>query len=128
MAKTYPFMIERGSTKVFTINYTNASGSAIDLTNYNARMMLRDAPNSNTIALALYSSGSTANKSKLELTPTSGSIEIYISAADTDLLNKDIYFYDLELYTSLDPYQKDDPEYVERLLEGTIITKYNITK
>lgn len=128
MSKVYPFQIERGSTKVITLNYTDSNGTVIDLTNYSARMALRETPTSNTVALELHSTGSTGNNSGLAITGPSGSIEIYISAADTNALNKDVYFYDLEIYTAADPYSKGDPEYVERLMEGTIITKYNITQ
>jgi len=128
VSKQYNFQIERGSTKVVTVNYTDANQDAIDLTGYAARLYLRTKPEALTPTLELNSSGSTANYSCLNLTPVSGAIQIYISAADTDLLTNSVYFYDLEIYTAGDPYSKTDPEYVERLLEGTVVTKYNITK
>jgi len=128
VSKQYNFQIERGSTKVVTVNYTDANNDVKDLTNYAARLHLRTKPSASTPVLELNSSGSTVNKSCLYLTPVSGSIQIYISAGDTDLLTESVYFYDLEIYTSQDPFSKADPEYVERLIEGTIITRYNITK
>jgi hypothetical protein len=126
--QNYNFVINRGSTKVITVEYTDATGSIKDLTGYSARMQLRPEPNSSTISLSLSSTGSTANKSTITITTTSGSMDLYISAADTTNLTKDLYFYDLEIFTAQDPYTKTDPEYVVRLLEGTITTKYNVTR
>lgn len=124
---TYNFTIKRGSTKVFTAQYLDATGSIKNITGYNARMQIREEPTSG-ITLALSSTGSTANYSTLTVTPTSGSVQVYLSAADTNNLSADGYFYDLELYTSNDPYSKSDPEYVIRLLEGFITTTYNVTR
>ncbi len=126
--QNYNFIINRGSTKVITVEYTDATGSIKNLTGYNARMQLRTDPGSAATSLSLHSSGSTANKSSIAITGTSGSLSVYISAADTNNLVKDMYFYDLEIFTSSDPYTKTDPEYVVRLLEGTITTKYNVTR
>lgn len=126
--QNYNFTINRGSTKVITVEYTDATGSIKNITGYSARMQLRPEPNSSTVSLSLHSSGSNANKSGIALTGSSGSLDVYISAKDTNNLTKDLYFYDLEIFTSADPYSKTDPEYVIRLLEGTITTKYNVTR
>lgn len=125
--QTYNFVIKRGATKVFTVEYTNASGSVIPITNYNARMQLREEPEMAPI-LQLSSTGSTANRSTLTVTEPSGSVRVYISAADTNALSADSYVYDLELYTGTDPYSQSDPEYVIRLLQGMITTTYNVTR
>lgn len=125
--QTYNFVIKRGATKVFTVEYTNASGSVIPITNYNARMQMREEPEIAPI-LQLSSTGSTANRSTLTVTAPSGSVRVYISAADTNALTADSYVYDLELYTSADPYSQSDPEYVIRLLQGMITTTYNVTR
>lgn len=125
--QSYNFVVKRGATKVFTVEYTNASGSIIPITNYNARMQLREEPDSG-IVLQLNSTGSTANRSTLTVTAPSGSVRVYISAADTNTLIADSYVYDLELYTSGDPYSQSDPEYVIRLLQGMITTTYNVTR
>lgn len=125
--QSYNFTIKRGSTKVFTAEYVDPTGSIKDITGYEARMFIRSDVNS-SVALQLHSTGSTANKSSLTVTPTSGSVRVYISAADTDILTQDAYMYDLELYTSNDPYSQTDPEYVVRLLDGLITTRYNITR
>jgi hypothetical protein len=125
--QSYNFVIKRGATKVFTVEYTDATGSIIPITNYNARMQLREEPESAGV-LQLSSTGSTANKSALTVTAPSGSIRVYISAADTNNLTADSYVYDLELYTNSDPYSQTDPEYVIRLLQGMITTTYNVTR
>ena len=123
----YNFTVKRGATKVFTVEYTNSSGSIISLAGYSASMQLRTDIDS-TPSLSLSSTGSNVNFSKLTVTPTSGSIRVYISAADTNLLTSDSYFYDLEIYTAGDPYSQSDPDYVIRLLEGLVTTTYNITR
>ncbi len=123
----YNFVVKRGATKVFTVEYTNSSGSIIPLNNYSASMQFRTDIDS-APSLTLSSTGSNTNNSKLTITPSSGSIRVYISAADTNLLTDDSYFYDLELYTAADPYSQSDPQYVIRLLEGLVTTTYNITR
>ena len=125
--QSYNFVIKIGATKVFTVEYTDASGSVIPITNYNARMQLREEPESPAV-LQLNSTGSSANYSTLTVTEPSGSVRVYISAADTNTLTADSYVYDLELYTSSDPYSQSDPEYVIRLLQGMITTTYNVTR
>lgn len=125
--QSYNFVIKRGATKVFTVEYTDASGSVIPITNYNARMQLREDSDSAGV-LQLSSTGSTPNRSTLTVTEPSGSVRVYISAADTNALTADAYVYDLELYTSADPYLQSDPEYVIRLLQGMITTTYNVTR
>lgn len=126
--QTYNFNIERGSTKIINVEYTDATGSIKNLTGYNARMQFRTDPGSNNVELSLSSTTTTANKSSISITPISGSLNIYISAADTSNLTKDLYFYDLEIYTTSDPFNKSDLEYVVRLLQGTVISTYNITR
>jgi hypothetical protein len=125
--QSYNFVIKRGATKVFTVEYTDSTGSIIPITNYNARMQLREEPDSSNV-LNLNSTGSTANRSTLTVTEPSGSVRVYISAADTNNLTADSYVYDLELYTNADPYSQSDPEYVIRLLQGMITTTYNVTR
>jgi len=125
--QSYNFVIKRGATKVFTVEYTDSTDNIIPITNYNARMQLREEPDSSNV-LNLNSTGSTANRSTLTVTEPSGSVRVYISAADTNNLTADSYVYDLELYTNADPYSQSDPEYVIRLLQGMITTTYNVTR
>jgi len=124
----YNFTIKRGATKSLSINYLNKDGDIIPLTGYDARMQLRTEPDSPTVSLSLESEQFTANRSTIQLTRESGSMILYISAADTDALLNDSYFYDIELYTTADPFLKDDSEYVVRLVEGIIVMQYNVTR
>jgi len=128
LSKVYNFNLEQGSTTVVNVTYTDSAGDVIPLTNYNSRMFIKQSPTTEVVDLELHSTGSTANKSCLSQTEASGSIQIYISAADSATLTRGAYFYDLEIYTAADPYTKSDPEFVKRLLQGTIKTLYNITK
>lgn len=126
--ETYNFVVKVGATTVFTVEYVDSSGAVKDLTNYSARMHIREEIGSDTITLALNSTIPTANKSVLDITPLEGKIEVYISATDTMSFTGEIYFYDLEIFTATDPYSKSDSEYVERLLEGTFVTTENVTR
>lgn len=120
----YNFNIKRGATKVFTVRVDE---DIVDIGDYNARMFLRSTVDAEP-ALELYSIGATENNSSLTILPESGSVRVYISAADTDLLLNDVYLYDMELYTDIDPYGQHDPEYVIRVVEGYITVSYNIIR
>ena len=55
-AGRYNFKIEQGSTVDFTLNYTDNAGTAIDLTDYEARMDIRPAAGSTILHATLSSS------------------------------------------------------------------------
>lgn len=123
-AGKYSFVIEQGATTNFQINWTNESGSAIDLTGYHARMQLRTSyDNSPLISLSssLKSDGTGINLSGSNgVTPLeSGSIGIYISAYSSSLLEFGEALYDLELVKGNE---------VTRLLEGRVKLSKNVTK
>lgn len=124
-AGRYSFTIEQGATLNLQINWTDGSGSAIDLTGYQARMQVRPTVESSTVYLNLSSSlaadgtGINLSGSSGETPLSSGSLAIYVSAYSSSLLNFDTAVYDLELV-------KDD--YVTRLLEGQVRLSKNITR
>jgi hypothetical protein len=124
-AGRYSFVIEQGATTNFQINWTDASGSAIDLTGYHARMQIRPGVESDTVYLSLSSSlesdGTGINLSGSNfVTPLqSGSMAIYISADVTEDLNFNEAFYDLELVRQ---------NTVTRLLEGKVKLSKNVTR
>jgi hypothetical protein len=124
----YNFTINQGSTKVLTITYTDSNNVPRSLVGYNVRMHLKSDPKNLNPDLELHSGETTDNKSTILIEPELGIITIYISALDTSLLINSVYFYDIEIYTDSDPYAVHDPEFVNRILEGLITTKYNITK
>jgi len=124
-AGKYSFIIEQGATTNFQINWNNQSGSAIDLSGYQARMQIRPNVESSEVFLSL-SSSLQSDKTGINLsgsnfiTPlASGSIGVYISAASSSALNFGEAFYDLELIKGNE---------VTRLLEGKVKLSKNVTR
>jgi hypothetical protein len=124
-AGRYSFVIEQGATTNFQINWTDESGSAIDLTGYHSRMQIRPGVESDTVYLSLSSSlesdGTGINLSGSNfVTPLqSGSLAIYISADVTEGLNFNEGYYDLEMVNG---------SVVTRLLEGKVKLSKNVTR
>jgi hypothetical protein len=124
-AGKYSFVIEQGATTNLNIQWTDASGSAIDLTGYQARMQIRPAVESSEVYISL-SSSLQPDGTGLNLAgscdcnpPESGSVGIYISAYSSSLLNFNEAYYDLEMVNGIE---------VTRLLEGKIKLSKNVTR
>jgi hypothetical protein len=124
-AGKYSFVLEQGATTNIQINWTDESGSAIDLSGYHARMQMRPSIASSEIFLSLSSSlqpdGTGINLSGSNtVTPlASGALAIYISAYSSSLLNFGEAFYDLEMCKGNE---------VIRLLEGKVKLSKNVTR
>ena len=125
-AGKYSFVIEQGATTNFQINWTDDTGTPIDLTGYQARMQVRPAIESTDIIIALSSSLADSCGTGIHLsgsndiTPLqSGSIGIYISAQSSSLLNFNEAFYDLELVKGCE---------VLRLVESKVKLSKNVTR
>ena len=124
-AGKYSFIIEQGATTNLNVQWTDASGSAVDLTGYQARMQIRPGIEASDVYISLSSSlspdgtGLNLNGSNGETSLSSGSIVIYISAYSSSLLNFTEAFYDLEMVNGRE---------VTRLLEGKIRLSKNVTR
>ena len=124
-AGKHSFIIEQGATTNLNVQWTNNSGSAVDLTGYHARMQIRPGIEASDVYISLSSSlspdGTGLNLSGSNgTTPVqSGSIGIYISAYSSSLLNFTEAFYDLELINGRE---------VTRLLEGKVRLSKNVTR
>ena len=124
-AGRYSFVIEQGATTNLQINWTDSSGSAIDLTGYHSRMQIRPGVESDVVFLSLSSSlesdgtGINLSGSNGETPLQSGSLAIYISADSTENLNFNEAYYDLEMVNGSE---------VTRLLEGKVKLSKNVTR
>jgi len=124
-AAKYSFVIEQGATLDFQIDWTDDSGSAIDLAGYHARMQIRPQVESNEVFISLSSSlqpdgtGLNLSGSNGTYPLSSGSIGVYISAYSSSLLNFGKAVYDLEMVSG---------NYVTRLMEGYVNLSKNVTR
>lgn len=124
-AGKYSFIIEQGATTNFQINWNDETGSAVDLSGYQARMQIRPGVEASDIFISLSSSlqpdgtGIHLSGSNGTTPVQSGSIGVYISAYSSSLLNFGEAFYDLELVNG---------KAVTRLLEGKVKLSKNVTR
>jgi hypothetical protein len=124
-AGRYSFIIEQGATTNIQINWTDESGSTIDLSGYHARMQVRPTIESEVVYLSLSSSlesdgtGINLSGSNFETPLQSGSLAIYISADSSSLLDFNEAYYDLEMVKQ---------NTVTRLLEGKVKLSKNVTR
>jgi len=108
------FLMPKGSTFSRTLTW-KISGSAVNLTDYTARMQARASVTSATVVLDL----TTAN-SKIVLGGTAGTITLTLSAADTAAVTQSSLAYDLELVSA--------GGVVTRLVEGQIVLTPEVTR
>jgi hypothetical protein len=123
-AARYSFIVEQGATTNIQLKWEDESGS-VDLSGYSAKMQIRPTIDSSTVYLTLSSSlnidgtGLNMSGSDGETAVQSGSIGIYISAAQSAQLNFDTAYYDLEMMSGNE---------VTRLLEGQVKLSKNVTR
>jgi hypothetical protein len=116
---TYNFSLNQGSTfrKVFTKQQPDGA-TPVDLTGYSARMHLRQDVKAPGVELEL-----TTSNGGITINPVLGRVEIYITALQSaDLAARD-FVYDIELY-----YDDDGEEIVERLVEGKVTVRPEVTR
>lgn len=111
MATVYNLAIDQGSTFSTTIQANDDTGSARNLTGFNARGQLRRSYNSQA-----------NTQFTVEINnPTGGEVVISLTAGQTANLKYGRYVYDVELTSN-------SQVTVERLLEGTITVYPEVTK
>ena len=133
-AGQYSFVIEKGSTVQFELQYVDANDTPIDLSGVTARMQIKDTRPGETATTYLSLTSSldagqsyentisgtylSISGSDLNLPLTSGSIGIYIGYGATDNFEFKKAVYDIELTSG--PIRT-------RLLEGNILVKDQVT-
>jgi hypothetical protein len=124
-AGRYSFIIEEGATLNLQIDWSDANGNPINLTDYHARMQIRPTVESDVVILSLSSSfsgdgtGISLNGANGDLPLSSGSLAIQIAASASEGLNFTDAYYDLELVKG---------GVVVRLLEGRVKLSKNVTR
>lgn len=79
-------------TLVFTV-----AGAVVPLTDYTAKMSIRDEPHSGGNLIIDLSTTVNANGSVITITGASGWVTLTLTDVDTDLLTREVYYYDLKL-------------------------------
>lgn len=102
----------QGATFDYLLTWKSA-GSAVDLTNYTARMQVREDYTSSTAVLSL------TNGTGITLGGTAGTILLAASAGTTAALAAGDYVYDLELVNS---------NIVTRLVQGKFTVDPEVTR
>lgn len=122
VANQYNIVVEQGGTFTLQITYKDSSGSAIDLTNYAARMEIRQAYTSASALVTLTSaSGGSGDTSGIALGGAAGTITVVIAAATTGSLTAPATnVYDLELIAQNGS--------VTRLVEGKATVSPGVTQ
>lgn len=113
IAGTYNMNARQGSTFTETLT-VRISGNPLNITGYQARMMVRSTPSSPTVILNL-----TTENGKISITGASGTINLNIGATEMDAVSPRSYRYDLELVSG---------DTVIPLLEGAFIVKPQVTR
>ena len=132
-AGRYSFVIEQGATTDFEVIYNDSNGNPIDLSEYSARMSIRQSQISTsqlfiTLSSSLGPCGTGLNLSGSVSSAgypnplSSGSIGIYISAASSSQLSFNEGHYDLELMSG-----SAGCTTVTRLLMGTVRLSNEVT-
>jgi hypothetical protein len=100
----YRFAMEQGATFEYTVQLTNDSGTAVNLTGYSAKMQVRLTPDSETALLSL-----TSPSGGIVITPATGLITLTAAASVTEDMPVGKFYYDITITSG---------SYVDRVLEG----------
>jgi hypothetical protein len=119
-AAKYSFVIEQGSTLNFSIVYNDANGQPVNLSQYNAKMQIRQtysSPPLLTLSSSLNADGTGLNMSNA----VSGTIGIYIASCTSSLLTFNEALYDLDIISG------SNCPIVNRILEGKVKLSKEVT-
>jgi hypothetical protein len=125
-AGIYNLTLEQGTTSGFKIQYKDVSGSAIDLTGYDASMQIKsNYADTNPITYLTLSSSLNSDGTGLNMSSASdGYIGIFISACSSSILNFNNAKYDLEIYSG----SIGGCPITTRILEGQVKLSKEITR
>ena len=110
MAYIQNLVIDQGATFSTSVTVTDAEGDALNLTSYLLRGQMRKS----------YASSSYTSFTAVSATPTSGVIDISLTATQTGELKAGRYVYDLEI--------EDTAGVVTRIVEGIITVTPQVTR
>jgi hypothetical protein len=113
-AGIYNFTLDQGSVWDLEIEYQDPDGDPINLTGFTARMQLRKDYNSAVADLTLTTGGG-----GIVITGATGTIDISVTAAQTEVLDPAFYVYDLELISGSN---------ISRLIQGQITVAEQVTR
>lgn len=120
-AGKYNLTIEQGTTINLTLLYKDSGSNPIDLTGYGAKMQIKSTyADKNPRTFLTLSSSLNADNTGLTLGGTTGSINIYVSAASSSAINFDAAIYDLEITSATGV--------VTRILEGNAKLNREVTR
>lgn len=123
LAGRYSFIIEQGTTFTREVRYMDSAGLPVDLTDYGARMQIRQTYDSTTTIVTLTTSVG-ADGTGLVVTPVSGTIGITLSAVSSSALNfSGEAYFDLEIYSG-----SGTSQFVKRLIEGRVRLSREVTR
>jgi hypothetical protein len=106
--------LPQGSTWDLSLTYNDSSGSPVNLTDYTAKMQVRNSFRAPTAVLTL------SNSNGIALGGSAGTINIGVVASVTETISAESYVYDLELTTQ--------SGVVTRLVQGTLLVTPEVTK
>lgn len=111
--------IVQGATFLVNLEWQTATNTPIDLSGYSARMQIRSEHSSSNVLIEL----TTANGRIALNTPTTGGIQLKITAADAEAISWSSGVYDLELIHTVGAEQV-----VDNILYGNVTVRKNVTR
>ena len=116
MSNKYDIEVKQGSDKQITIIVKSDGETPDNLTNYGARMQVRQRPTDKTVLDEL-----TSDNDRIEITPLEGKLVLkFPSSVSSNYFFKEAV-YDLELFTGT-------PEVVTRLIQGGFSVDVEVTR